>query len=213
MIKNIISATALYLLTLSAVHATTISFDSYSPGEIVTNQTISGATLSVDNQGTVNGVPRELMIFDATCGGIQMDCTGGDSDLFFPQYGNVLIISEDNDSSDPDDNAGSGDIFFDFATAISQISVDVLDVENGGPMDNWVAAFLGGNEIARIFVTSGDNEFTSAIFGDLIADQLQVHFAGSGAVGELNFAPVPIPAALPMFVAGLLGLFGFRKIY
>ena len=45
------------------------------------------------------------MIFDATC---VEGCSGGDDDLHFPELGNGLIISEDLDSSDPDDADGPG---------------------------------------------------------------------------------------------------------
>ncbi len=214
MIRKFLSIAALYIVAMVSAHAATIDFENFSPGDIVTGEIVSGVILNVEPNGTTNGMVRELMIFDGTCNnGTANDCTGGDKDLFFPEFGNILIISEDNDSNDPDDNAIGGNIIFSFVQDAMNISLDVLDVENGGPMDNWVSAYLDGVLVDRIFVDSADNEAVSAMFAaDLIADQIIVHLHGSGAVDNLNFSAIPIPAALPMFLAGLLGIFGFRKI-
>ena len=48
------------------------------------------------------------MIFDSA------DPTGGDNDLATVDQQNILIISEDADSTDPDDNAAGGTLIFHF---------------------------------------------------------------------------------------------------
>ena len=60
------------------------------------------------------------MIFDTA------NPTGGDTDLATPGYGlgndtalgNVVILSEDADSSDPDDNAGGGTLTFTYDESV-----------------------------------------------------------------------------------------------
>ena len=74
------------------------------------------------------------MIFDATCtpGGTPADCTGGDADQFNPEWGNVLIISEDLDSSDPD-NADMPGAYLTFVYADwgpGSIEIDTFDVQD-----------------------------------------------------------------------------------
>ena len=100
--------------------------DSYSSGDTPT--TLShGTGISGDFVGgtvTLSGYDytssqgdggNDPMIFDATCGGQPTNCTGGDNDLFQPGQGNILILSEDGDSSDPDDERWGGYIEFDFS--------------------------------------------------------------------------------------------------
>ena len=213
MLKKLLVLIPLVLASITVANSATIDFETFSPGDIVTGETISGVILNVEPRGTTNGEIRELMIFDGTCSGSMSSCSGNDQDLFFPNFGNILIISEDNNSNDPDDSAFGGDIIFSFTTDAFNISIDVLDVENGGPNENWVSAYLDGQLVDRIFVFSGDNEFDTATFAsDLIADQIIVHLHGSGAVDNLDFTVIPIPAALPMFIFGMMGLFSIRKI-
>ena len=79
------------------------------------------ATVSVGNGISGDPIPGEIridafggfgpMIFDSTCDYIYpLGCSGGDADLETPttgsDQGNVLIQSEDGDSSDPDDHGG-----------------------------------------------------------------------------------------------------------
>ncbi|MCJ7808408.1 MAG: hypothetical protein MUP73_06915, partial [Dehalococcoidia bacterium] len=80
-----------------------IDFEGIPPGTII-DQVYSGYGISGD---PVNGfitviafIPDSVdvnraMIFDARCppGNVPADCTGNDSDLFNPSFGNTLIIS------------------------------------------------------------------------------------------------------------------------
>ena len=88
------------------------------------------------------------MIFDATCtpGGTPADCTGVDSDLYHPEWGKTLIISEDLDSTDPDDadvpGATFAFIYADWGSGSVKVeSFDVQDVEEEENTENALAYF------------------------------------------------------------------------
>ncbi len=63
------------------------------------------------------------MLFDSA------DWTGGDSDLAATDMGNVLIVSEDGDATDPDDNARGGMLIFNFDRPTRVESLVFLDGE------------------------------------------------------------------------------------
>ena len=58
--------------------------------------------------------------------------TGDDYDLATEDLGKVLIISEDGDSSDPDDDAAGGTIKIEFDEPITVTSIGLLDIEESG---------------------------------------------------------------------------------
>ncbi len=185
-----------------------------SEGQVVTGITLFGATFNVFGQGNTGGNPRDLMLYDASCIG---GCTGGDNDLFLQGAGNILIISEDNDSSDPDDSRFGGTITVDFDPAvidITTLTVDVGDNNNQNDGDSFVKAFFDGNELSTFdfLAGQGNNNLQTADFSGLGSiDRLEIHLESSGGIVNLEFTPVPIPAALPMFLAGLAGLFAMRR--
>lgn len=82
------------------------------------------------------------MIFDSDCPG---GCSGDDPDLN-SNNGKVLIITEDFDSSDPDDSAFGGTLEFDFTTLFAGeaniVSLQVTDTEEGGTIDLFSGAVL-----------------------------------------------------------------------
>jgi hypothetical protein len=178
-------------------------------GDIITGQTLFGATFSVTGQGMTGGVPRELMLFDADCAG---GCSGQDPDIMLPGAGNILIISEDNDQMDPDDSGFGGTINVSFATYVTDITgitVDVGDSDNG---PNTIEVLLDGMVVDTFILMQnlGDNNTQTASFTGLF-DEFRLNLAGSGGLVSVDFTPVPLPAALPLFMTGLLGLFGMRR--
>ncbi|MEM7055954.1 MAG: hypothetical protein AAF557_00055 [Pseudomonadota bacterium] len=160
-----------------------------------------GTALSAGDGGTLvmNGVtfeavkkgastPDDAMIFDAA------NPTGGDNDLFQPANGNVLIVSEDGDASDPDDNAGGGTITATFDVPVTLSSIDVLDVEEpGGTMELFDE---NGALISTITIPSvGDGEILNFNLGDVSGvSQMAIHLPGSGAIDTLRFTPDAPPA-------------------
>ena len=99
---------------------TVINFNDLSSGTVVDNEySAQGVTVSAI------GGAGDAMIFDTA------HPTGGDKDLKTGNLGKVLIISEDGDSSDPDDNAGGGILRFVFDEPASVESLTFLDIEEG----------------------------------------------------------------------------------
>lgn len=211
------------LLSMAALVASTtasavlIDFESdgmnaLNPGDIITDQTLFGATFSVENQGMTGGNPRELILFNADC--IQnVTCTGGDNDLSLPGEGNILIISQDNDLADPNDSAAGGTIVVDFATQVSAIESITVDVGDSDVGPNFFQVFLNNVLVDQINLAlgGGQNNVQTANFAGGPFDELRLVLAGSGGLVSVDFTPVPLPAALPLFMAGLLGLFGMRR--
>ena len=87
----------------------------------------------LDREGDSN----RAMIYNAECGGNAESCSGNDGDdLFQPGEGNLLIVSQDNDSSNPNDNHDGGSIEFDFSEfgpgAVTVTSLEIIDVSHDG---------------------------------------------------------------------------------
>lgn len=98
---------------------------------------------------------NQAMVFDTN------NNTGNDGDLDV-FLGNVLIISEDNDSQDPDDNADGGIFYFNFDFPVNLESVDVVDIENNNSfleitqLDGTLTVVdvpnIGNNEVRTIHI-------------------------------------------------------------
>lgn len=189
----------------------TIDFESLSEGDIVSSVSGAGGLGPIG----VNGIEPTLagnsaMIFDSDCDG---GCTGGDPDLGSPNetfggpgigadgesgqpnqndrtLSNVLIVSEDQDSSDPDDGDREGaELAFDF-TAIGPVTVssmDMLDVEgeeDGGTIVLLDAAMA---ELAVFNIpTTGNNGLANVGLGPTSGvSHMRVILNGSGAIDNI----------------------------
>lgn len=175
----------------------------------------------LDNGGNPFANSPTLALFDSACAGNGLNpgataCTGDDPDLAQPNppgQGLVLIANEGSDS-DPDDFAGNYSFEFMFTNPTSVDFVQVVDLEESEDV-SFRGLTMGGATISLPAVASlidppaGDNSLWE--FG-LQTQQLQklfIDFKGtSGAIGSLEYTPVPIPASLPLLV-GALGLMGF----
>lgn len=156
-----------------------------------------GITISSDNPA------HPPMIFDTS------NPTGGDNDLGTPNQdfggpgvgsggssgspgvnnvplGNVLILSEDGDSSDPDDNESGGTLTFSFSTPLDLSGVQILDVESSETGGIITAYDASNSVIATASIGGfGNNSVQTVLISADQVSQLDVHFAGSGAVAEL----------------------------
>ena len=121
------------------------------------------------------------MIFDSTCEG---GCSGGDTDLKFPEQGKTLILSEDFDAKDPDDNFAGGWFLFGFPSPVQEISFDALDFDEGGIA--WVQTKHGKWKKQKI-PKSGDNEAQTVSFNVKAVTTLKIITFGSGAIDDINF--------------------------
>jgi hypothetical protein len=158
---------------------TVIDFEGLSSGDVIDEQ-FDGVTISAQRDGDLDSSENDAMIFDTD------NTTGGDSDLSFNGVGNAFIISEDNDSSDADDNAGGGTLTFDFDVPSEVLSINVLDVEEtGGTIDLFD---IDGGLINTIDIpAAGDNSQQELIINADNVSTLNVNLVGSGAVDDLAY--------------------------
>ena len=160
---------------------TNASGDELLGGTQITNQydSLSGLTISTptDEFGA--------MIFDSS------NPTGGDFDLATEDRGNVLIISEDGDSSDPDDKAGGGTIRFQwsdsvFVDSILVNSIGLLDIDEAG---GSIVAYDDDGDVLRTVAIPdfGDNSLGQVDINTAEVAYLDINLVGSGAITELSF--------------------------
>lgn len=150
----------------------TIEFEEFCAGDVLSNQ-IAGVTISTLNAN------KPPMIFDTA------NPTGGDTDLASATAGMVLIISEDGDSSDPDDNAGGGTLVFDFENPVHMDGMTFLDTEEAGYAKFYDAS---GALIATVNTPAmNDGEAQFVTFDIQNVSKMEVWLCGSGAIDDLSF--------------------------
>ena len=121
------------------------------------------------------------MIFDTA------NPTGGDTDLASDTLGNVLILSEDGNSNNPDDSAMGGTIFFDWDTPVDIQSIGLLDVESGG---GNIAFYDNSDRLLQSYDTSHITDNGGAALVDIGLNEIskmELELTGSGAMTEINF--------------------------
>lgn len=156
---------------------TSAAGDELSAGTSINNQydSLSGLTIST---------PRDefgAMIFDSS------NPTGDDFDLATEGQGNVLIISEDGDASDPDDLASGGTIRFEWSDSVLVDSIGLLDIDQEG---GSIEAYDDDGEILRTVAIPefGDNSLGQVEINTADVDYLDVNLASSGAIAEVTFS-------------------------
>lgn len=154
--------------------AVKLDFEGFAAGDVLGTQ-IDGVTISA------MGGSDEAMIFDS------QNPTGGDFDLETraTQQGNVLIVSEDGDSSDPDDVVG-GKITFEFDNPATIFDLKFIDTEEGGTVTLTLAD--GSTQTFDI------PELVNGGVGQLVMDvadvvRMDVQMDGSGAIDDLCYVP------------------------
>ncbi len=157
----------------------TIDFSDLDSGTIVDDEySTQGVTIS----GWTNWCNSDrAMTFDSA------NPTGGDWDLHTQNLGNVLIISEDGDSDDPDDNARGGLLRFDFENGADVKALTFLDIEEGATIKFYDA---DGNLIKKCCAYTDDNGQAVANFNVDGVYQMDVWMHGSGAVDNLVFEDI-----------------------
>ena len=159
----------------------TVDFNDANSGDVADGQ-FEGVTISAQRAGDAANSENDAMTFDSN------NATGGDHDLEYDGQGNILIISEDNDSSDADDNASGGTISFDF-TEVSEVqSLNLLDIEEaGGTIDLFDEA---GDLINTVDIpAAGDNSNQMIEINTMGVSSMDVNLVGSGAVDDLMYVP------------------------
>lgn len=155
------------------------------------------------------------MIFDSSAP------TGGDHDLGAPNVdfggpgvgsgggsgqagensaplGNVLIVSEDNDASDPDDRGQGGTLAFTFDQPVFLSSLDLLDIDSNEA--STITAFDGANHLIgeQQLLPLGDNSLQSLAMPLSGVRRLEVRLAKSGAVSAITFCEPDEPPPSPV---------------
>ncbi|NEQ75144.1 MAG: hypothetical protein F6K23_20110, partial [Okeania sp. SIO2C9] len=129
---------------------------------------------------TISATEFGAMIFDSA------NPTGEDPDLATDSEGNILIISEDGDSSDPDDNAGGGVITFDLDNPIELNSINFVDIEETGGEVRTID--VDGNIIDTTAIPApGDGSLQTLNINDSDVAKIEVELTGSGAISGLDF--------------------------
>lgn len=179
-----------------------LDFEGLAPGTIVDSQ-FPGVTISATNRRD-GGLGNAAMIFDSSAP------TGGDYDLGAPnvdfggpgvgsgggtysdaqntqELGNILIITEDGDGSDPDDEAQGGVFTFTFDHPVRVDYLELLDIDSNE----------SGGSVLTINSSSGSQSFSIPALGnnsfqrlDINVDDVtsvEVDFVSSGAITELKW--------------------------
>ena len=157
-----------------------INFNEFARGTVIDNELqAKGLTVSAIRNGGDPHKPGEAMIFDTA------NPTGGDSDLKTNNLGKVLIISEDNLSKDPDDNAAGGTLRFEFDGVAKVKQLTFLDTEESA----WVKFYdEDGHHIRTIDVHGvGNNQQKTVNFNVDGVARMDVILGGSGAIDNLKY--------------------------
>lgn len=152
--------------------------------------------------------------------------------------GNLLIIQENDIGCSganpvactfPDDegtrfsNQPTGTITFEFTQLIELLSIDFFDVEsaeNGtSNPKNKIRLFDGGGTQIGLSNTpdTGNNLWDQVVFGPGSGvgvsgvRKIEVNFAGSGALDNVTYNVVPVPASVWLFGSALIGFIGYSR--
>jgi len=148
-----------------------------SAGDVISDNLASILEVSTDTR-------FPAIIFDSA------NPTGGDYDLATSTEGNILIISENRNFSNPDDNARGGAVLFTFNQAVSFDTLTLVDIEeNGGAVTGITES---GQELALFVIPGiGDNSIQTLInpLAGTSLTAVEVTLEGSGAISEFSFTP------------------------
>ncbi|MCP4769097.1 MAG: PEP-CTERM sorting domain-containing protein [Gammaproteobacteria bacterium] len=104
------------------------------------------------------------------------------------------------------------------------MSIDFFDVENQengfgnkNRIDIWDADTNAVTKVGNTPDTGGDNLWQQILFDSSVipglknVGRIDVYFAGSGALDNLTYSVVPVPAAVWLFGTALLGFIGLSR--
>lgn len=145
-------------------------------GTVITDQFAeAGLTISTSSQ-------YGAMLFDTN------NPTGGDGDLAASDLGNVLIISEDGDATDPDDNAKGGTLTFEWDDLVGVHQVGLLDMDEPGSSITFFDE--NANVIKTMDIPAlGDNSYQELDVDVANVARMDIVLGASGAVTAVDFIP------------------------
>lgn len=216
--KALVSASFL-LGAATTAQAATVDFSGLGPnGTEVTAGALDFVTsLTVDSNGSVDS----LITFDTTLTGTaDLDLQGPFDDPFTPGNDNnnalgfIAIIAENTDFANPDDEAAGGLVTFNFDRPLIMKSTTFVDTIGGE------VRLYGNDGLIMTFdipnVDTSDNvlpnRFTTLSYGAVAGvTRLEIFLDESGGFDNIEFSQVPVPAALPLFLAGFGGLAAAKR--
>ena len=135
-----------------------------------------------------SGGDKDLGTPNAAFGGPGLGQAGKKGKLFANKVsqGKVLIISEDENASNPDDNEFGGQLHFFFDPPRYLDSIGLLDNDEGAV---FTVLTTDGDGSVYFDYAGGDNSYENVAIGKPSVMQLTVTFEGSGAISTLNFEP------------------------
>lgn len=193
--------------------------ETLSSGNGISGEVIEGFVTVFGRRADLGLEINTAMVFDAACppDNVPADCSGNDGDLFKPELGKVLIISEDLDSSDPDDADLPGSFWrFDFSNwGTGTVTVDgihVMDVEEDQfEGDAMILLYSGGAEGELLAIVdipdTGNNGLAFIPVGVSGVDFMRVTTNGSGAIDNIGITPTP-PNAVELIDFWVSAVFG-----
>lgn len=205
------TATAAALFSAGIAQAAVIDFEDFEHGDAINSVSVGGVTAAVSVVNPRRSIDQALAFDTSRTGTPDPDLEGPFSGPI-TNPGKVLIIAQN--SREPNDERFGGTITFLFDQLVDFTSFAAFDAfDNTGPL--VVSADTGQTQ--SFDTGSGDN--ASDLFTDLNfvgISELTFSLPGSGAIDDLTFeisefggetpAPIPVPAALPLMLAGLGGL-------
>ncbi len=123
---------------------------------------------------------NRAMIFDSE------NWTGDDDDLATKDWGNVLIVQQLGDESEPNDNQWGAEMRIGFLEPVTLTSMRVLDIDEN-EHDSWAFVYVQGeDEPRRIYLEPhGDNVGFTVDFGNIQeVIKLVIWIDGDGAYGS-----------------------------
>lgn len=159
--------------------AVLIDFEGFAAGTVIDDEyALDGVTITAQRDDN-NDAANDAMVFDSS------NPTGGDTDLATQNQGNLLIISEDNDSSDPDDAVG-GTITFTFDNPSFVYDIKAVDTEEGGTI---TLTLEDGSTQSFDIPSIPDGAIQQVLLDVDNVVEMEIVLDGSGAVDDLCFVP------------------------
>ena len=173
---------ALCMALGAAMECGTIDFEGMATGSTLSLITGTDADFlgkgKVAVVGSIGAVAENrAMIFNSSAP------TGGDNDLRTESQGQIVILSEDGDSRDPDDSAHGGSLRFHFSGAITVESFILVDIDkpfqvffeyNDDSEETIDRPGVGASQFGKIDVYRDD------------VTAMTIQFPGSGALDDLR---------------------------